>query len=316
VTQVLFGSNPGKIDSKQDGCKTLTVIAPRGTGAVPIKLAYASGLVVATGFKWLYAAPGYRVFLPDGKVEGFGGDVVYKQLSAILAERHQRLTSPITAMAALPSGFGYWLASANGGVYAFGKAHFYGALRPGESTSRIVGIAPTWDMHGYWLAASNGKVFAFGDAKAYGESSIGTVTAIAGDPVGMGYWLTGPTGAVEAFGQAHYYGSLDTLLRREHKRIAGSIVSIAAAPDGRGYWLVSTTGAVYGLGDAAWHGSLTPILEACHEHLAAPVTTIWPTPDGDGYWLVGKDGGVFAFGDAHWAGAVVTHPLRVCGKKV
>ena len=38
------------------------------------------------------------------------------------------LNSPIVAMVAAATGAGYWLAGADGGVYALGAARFYGSL--------------------------------------------------------------------------------------------------------------------------------------------------------------------------------------------
>ncbi len=69
-------------------------------------------------------------------------------------------------MAATPDGRGYWLAAADGGVFAFGDAGFYGAVRALHAP--IVGMAATPDGRGYWLAAADGGVFAFGDAGFYG----------------------------------------------------------------------------------------------------------------------------------------------------
>jgi hypothetical protein len=35
---------------------------------------------------------------------------------------------PVVGLAATPSGRGYWLAAADGGVFAFGDAAFHGAV--------------------------------------------------------------------------------------------------------------------------------------------------------------------------------------------
>ena len=41
-----------------------------------------------------------------------------------------KLNQPIVGMAATPAGGGYWLVAADGGIFAFGDAAFFG--RPGH----------------------------------------------------------------------------------------------------------------------------------------------------------------------------------------
>ena len=75
------------------------------------------------------------------------------------------LNQPIVGMAATPDGRGYWLVAADGGIFAFGDAAFYGSTgRPSPSTDRSSGWPSTPDGTGYWLVASDGGIFAFGDA--------------------------------------------------------------------------------------------------------------------------------------------------------
>jgi hypothetical protein len=69
------------------------------------------------------------------------------------------LSGPVVGMAATPDGGGYWLAAADGGVFSFGDARFfgsYGAGLPavGPTYMRFVGMAATPDGGGYWLAAT------------------------------------------------------------------------------------------------------------------------------------------------------------------
>ncbi len=85
-------------------------------------------------------------------------------------------------IAATTTGNGYWLAAADGGVFAFGDARFAGSLASVALRAPVVGIARDPDGRGYWLAAADGGVFAF-DAPFLG-SMAGTrlaapVTAIA-----------------------------------------------------------------------------------------------------------------------------------------
>jgi len=77
----------------------------------------------------------------------------------------------VVGMAATPDGGGYWLVSANGGVYAFGDAMFAGSLPGvGVMSSSVVGMAATPDGGGYWLVSANGGVYAFGDAPFFGSA--------------------------------------------------------------------------------------------------------------------------------------------------
>jgi hypothetical protein len=232
---------------------------------------------------------GYWMVGADGGVFSFGNAGYYGNTYSLgltgLSGSHP-LAAPIVGIASTPHGHGYWLVAADGGVFAFGSARFYGNTYTigltGLSGSHplaapIVGIAPTPDGGGYWLVAKDGGVFAFGDARYYGNTySLG---------------LTGLSGS---------------------HPLAAPIVGIARTPDGGGYWLVAADGGVFAFGDANFYGNTYTVgltgLSGSHP-LAAPIVGIAPTPDGGGYWLIGADGGVFAFGDAPFIGsAVPDHP--------
>jgi len=78
-------------------------------------------------------------------------------------------SAPATSSATTSSPAGYWLAAADGGVFTFGDAHFYGSMGGTKLNAPIVGMASTPDGNGYWLAAADGGVFTFGDAHFYGS---------------------------------------------------------------------------------------------------------------------------------------------------
>jgi hypothetical protein len=56
-------------------------------------------------------------------------------------------------MAPTASGIGYWLAAADGGIFSYGDARYYGSLgNSGGAKGRTFGIARSADR-GYWLAS-------------------------------------------------------------------------------------------------------------------------------------------------------------------
>ena len=101
--------------------------------------------------------------------------------------------APLVGMAATPDGKGYWLVAADGGVFSFGDASFYGSQGGAKLNQPIVGMAATPDGKGYWLVAADGGVFSFGDASFYGsqggQSSPNNFVAMTVMNNGEGYLL-------------------------------------------------------------------------------------------------------------------------------
>ncbi len=216
----------------------------------------------------------------------------------------KELRSAAVGIAASAGGSGYWLATANGGVFTFGHAKFHGAA-PAQNGRHIAAIVATGDRGGYWLASSDGAVFRFGDAKFHG-SAVGDhlsspIVAMASTPGGRGYWLASADGAVFHYGDAKAYSPTVG----DHP--SSPIVAMAATPDGGGYWLASADGAVFHYGDAKAYGS------AVSEHLRDQVVAMVATPVGRGYWLFASGGGVFTYGNARFHGsasaAALTNPI-------
>ena len=54
-----------------------------------------------------------------------------------------RLTSPVVGMASTPSGLGYWLFAADGGVFSFGDARFLGSTGNIRLNQPMVAAAST-----------------------------------------------------------------------------------------------------------------------------------------------------------------------------
>ena len=64
----------------------------------------------------------------------------------------------MVGITAEPDGHGYWLVAADGGVFSFGDAAFYGSIGgalPGDGIPAVA-MAATADGHGYWLATGEG----------------------------------------------------------------------------------------------------------------------------------------------------------------
>jgi hypothetical protein len=56
-------------------------------------------------------------------------------------------------------GKGYWIAAADGGVFAYGSAPFYGSLGGKTLSAPIIDIAACGS--GYYLIGADGAVYAF-----------------------------------------------------------------------------------------------------------------------------------------------------------
>ena len=84
-----------------------------------------------------------------------------------------RLNLPVVGMAPTPSGRGYWLVAADGGIFTFGDAAFLGSTGALRLNRPVVGMTATPSGQGYWLVASDGGIFSFGDAAFFG--SLGSV---------------------------------------------------------------------------------------------------------------------------------------------
>jgi Cu/Zn superoxide dismutase len=151
------------------------------------------------------------------------------------------------------SGGGYWLASADGGVFAFGDAPFAGSMGAAHLAAPVVAMASTPTGDGYWLVAADGGVFAFGDAPFAGSMGAARlaapIVAIEATPTGQGYVLVGRDGGVFTFGDATYEGGTGALALNQ------PIVDAAMSGTGHGYWLFAADGGVFDFGDAEFAGS-------------------------------------------------------------
>jgi subtilisin family serine protease len=203
-------------------------------------------------------------------------------------------------------GTGYWVASADGAVRAFGAARSYGDIVH-RTTSPIVASARTPSGHGYWLTAADGSVFAFGDARyqgsMHGRALNGPIVGMAATPTGRGYYLLGRDGGIFTFGDAHFYGSTGG------RHLNAPVLDMTTTPTGRGYWMVAGDGGIFTFGDADFHGSTGAL------HLNSPATSMTAADAGSGYWIVASDGGIFTF-NVSFAGSVPSLGIRAVGVRI
>lgn len=75
------------------------------------------------------------------------------------------LGGPIVDLVPTPDGAGYYLIGADGGVFTFGDAHFFGSAVPSHPASSVVAMTLVPDGSGYWLATGSGQVIPFGSAQ-------------------------------------------------------------------------------------------------------------------------------------------------------
>ncbi|MFZ4584615.1 MAG: hypothetical protein ACOYNI_05235 [Acidimicrobiia bacterium] len=190
--------------------------------------------------------------------------------------------APVIAMTPTRTARGYWLLSADGGVFTFGDAKFAGTTFGLGLQAPVVDIVA--GKRGYWLISTDGGVFSFGGAKFYGSMG-GTqlnapIVAAFATPSGEGYVMVSSDGGVFTFGDAEFHGSLGGIA------LTGPIVD-AQPTAGNGYWMASTDGGVFTFGDAPFNGSLGAI------RLNQPIAAFSASPDG--YRMFSRDGGVFTF---------------------
>jgi hypothetical protein len=198
---------------------------------------------------------------------------------------------------------GYWEAAADGGVFTFGTAAFYGSMGGQQLNAPVVGVSGTQDGLGYWLVASDGGVFSFGDAQFYGSMGgqplNAPVVGIATDTATGGYWLNAQDGGVFAF-NAPFLGSEGGIPTNPSSQY---FTGISGTVDGGGYWQVFGAGVVIPYGDATDIGPETTL----------PSTAVGITRTSGsqaGFWLATVDGSVYAFGNAVDEGSMGGLPLN------
>jgi len=203
---------------------------------------------------------GYWLDASDGGVFSFGDTHFYGSIPGLGLHPAgsglpNSLNAPIVGMVPSNDDSGYFMVASDGGVFAFGDAHFAGSCPGivGGCAGAAVAVMPDHSGNGYWLVTKTGNVYAFGDASYLGAPGQGTVTSAVATPDGKGYWVLLSNGQVFAYGDAVNFGSPPSA----NFNAPDAATAIFATSDGGGYWVSSALGAVFNFGDASNDGSMS-----------------------------------------------------------
>lgn len=139
-----------------------------------VDAAYGGGTPPAPPLPWSTLA-GWQ-FTSTGVEPGYLGYVDKDWIYGVISNNkpgviHVKLNKPVVGGCFTPSGKGYYLVCADGGVFPFGDAqeHSYGSEGGVNLNAPIVGMSVTPSGNGYMLYAADGGVFPFGDAPGLGS---------------------------------------------------------------------------------------------------------------------------------------------------
>ena len=144
---------------------------------------------------------GYWLDASDGGVFAYGDTQFYGSIPGLGLHPAgsglpDSLNAPIVGMVPSIDDGGYFMVASDGGVFAFGDAHFAGSCPGiGGCSGSAVAVMPDHSGNGYWLVTSTGNIYTFGDAPYFGAPGHGTVTSAVATPDGEGYWVLLSNGA-------------------------------------------------------------------------------------------------------------------------
>lgn len=209
----------------------------------------------------------------------------------------------VVAMAATPSGNGYWLLTARGEVTSFGKARRFGDFP--DARAPYTALVATPSGRGLWALTEDGRVARLGHARNLGDFSDDDgenpccrgLVALERTPSGRGLWVLDDVGRVFQLGDARNLGDFasddDT---GDPGTCCAGLVALQVTPSGRGLWALDDVGRVFQLGDARDLGDFAsddPDNPCC-----SGLVALERTPSGKGLWAAQRDGRVVALGDA------------------
>ena len=151
---------------------------------------------------------------------------------------------------------GYWEVTADGSLFPFGIAQFFGLIGGMPLNKPIVGMAFDSATLGYYLVASDGGIFAFNApflGSMGGKPLNSPIVGMAFDPATGGYYLLSSDGGIFAF-NAPFLGSMGG------KPLNSPIVGMAFDSATGGYYLVASDGGIFAF-NAPFFGSMggTPL---------------------------------------------------------
>ena len=203
---------------------------------------------------------GYWLDASDGGVFAFGDTTFYGSIPGLGLHPAgsglpNSLNAPIVGMVPSTDDGGYFMVASDGGVFAFGDAHFAGSCPAiGGCSGAAVAVMPDASGNGYWLVTKTGNVYTFGDASYFGApgDNGSPVTSAVRTPDGGGYWILNANGTVTNFGDAANFGPAPGTFGGLNPATA-----IFTTSDGGGYWIAAANGEVNQLGDAPNYGDMT-----------------------------------------------------------
>lgn len=199
---------------------------------------------------------------------------------------------------------GYYLLSADGGIFAFGAAPFFGTANEAPCKGSWVALQRWPDGAGLVALASDGSIASIGGSGAEEDMVAPLSSAPAIDiavlPRERGLWVLDAAGGVFTMGDAGFFGSVPGL--GSSARTA-PVVAMSATPTGMGYWILDRDGGIYCFGDAEDCGSV-PRLSL--DVPPAPAVDLVTSPTGAGYAVLESDGSIRTFDDTTQPASVVT----------
>ena len=202
---------------------------------------------------------GYWLDASDGGVFAYGDTQFYGSIPGLGLHpagsgQPNSLNAPIVGMVPSIDDGGYFMVASDGGVFAFGDAHFAGSCPGiGGCSGSAVAVMPDASGNGYWLVTSTGSIYTFGDAPYFGAPGHGTVTSAVATPDGKGYWILLSDGEVFGYGAGVDFGAPSS----SSFNVLDAATAIFSTSDGSGYWVSSALGQVFNYGDAPNDGGMT-----------------------------------------------------------